>query len=586
MFCAKEGGRWSTLDATQAEAIEAIKSTRDSGIVSLACGAGKTAIAILSCQECKYILYLTVNSDAVLQTRDAILANTTLTPEQVCVITGQKKDEMNLSSATTVAIATFAMFSREDAQKSMQTIRLEKTVRSIAWSTILVDEAHVTPGTRYEDLILSLKRPGTRILGFTGTLTKTLLGREETAVQRGEVTRDELMAQRFAFLGSVIYSKSWKSLEASGLIARVRFASIKVPVDPILARGTALAEGIAKLYAHALPLKKLQAAANLAEAHLQHGHAGLIYSTHIFPAEKVASLLGPRCQVLRGGGSIETTSGGYAFNTSDSTQSILDRLNKREIDIVICTSAADAALDIQREVHFVINLMASKSPTACAQRAGRAMRSKKLVKRADESESEFAARQKGAQRTVYFYDFELDDPDDGARANCRRQYILDQGYSFMQMNIEDIAPALRRDKRDALDLLFECYCRQEYVALRRMAETKKRAVRHEHDEKLKNWKDAVSGSSLKSEIYKEKLKRATSKSAKQQLKSREAEAFEEIMTTFTCASALKTIAQLCNEFDLDMTASFEQRASELAASIIQADAESDDKTEQESELAS
>jgi DNA excision repair protein ERCC-3 len=173
------------------------------GVVVLACGAGKTIVAMTAMSLVKTkTLILATNQAAVSQWRREILDKTTLTEDQVGMYTGECKE------IKPVTIATYQIMTwRRSRDVDFEHLHV---FEDEDWGLIVYDEVHLLPAPVFG---ATASIQGRRRLGLTATLVRED-GRE------GDV---------FALVGPKRYDLPWQLLQQQGFIADTRCCEVRVP---------------------------------------------------------------------------------------------------------------------------------------------------------------------------------------------------------------------------------------------------------------------------------------------------------------------------------------------------------------------
>ncbi len=173
------------------------------GVVVLACGAGKTIVAMtaMSLVETKTLI-LATNQAAVTQWRRELIDKTSLRPDQVGMYTGENK------TIAPVTVATYQILTwRRSKNADFEHLHL---FEDEDWGLIIYDEVHLLPAPVF-GATASLQ--GRRRLGLTATLVRED-GRE------GDV---------FALVGPKRYDLPWQMLQDQGFIADTSCYEVRVP---------------------------------------------------------------------------------------------------------------------------------------------------------------------------------------------------------------------------------------------------------------------------------------------------------------------------------------------------------------------
>ena len=174
------------------------------GVVVLACGAGKTIVAMtaMSLVQTKTLI-LATNQAAVSQWRRELIDKTELTADQVGMYTGTNK------TISPVTIATYQILTwRRSKKAEFEHLHL---FEDQDWGLIIYDEVHLLPAPVFG---ATATLQGRRRLGLTATLVRED-GRE------GDV---------FALVGPKRYDLPWQMLQQQGFIADTRCVEIRVPM--------------------------------------------------------------------------------------------------------------------------------------------------------------------------------------------------------------------------------------------------------------------------------------------------------------------------------------------------------------------
>jgi DNA excision repair protein ERCC-3 len=201
----------------QDSAARAFVGSGGHGVVVLACGGGKTIVAILTMHAVgTRTLVLTAGREACSQWRREILGKTHLQPEDVGVYDAGAK------TIAPVTITTYSMLSQKGGGGPTGYRHFDTLARE-PWGLVVYDEVHLLPAPVFR---LTAELQARKRLGLTATLVRED-GRE------GDV---------FALIGPKRYDVPWRELEASGHIATATCIELRVPLDPELRLPYASAE--------------------------------------------------------------------------------------------------------------------------------------------------------------------------------------------------------------------------------------------------------------------------------------------------------------------------------------------------------
>lgn len=173
------------------------------GVVVLACGSGKTIVAMAAMELAQTkTLILATNQAAVSQWVREIIDKTHLTADQVGMYTGEQK------LIRPVTVATYQILTwRRSKEEEFAHLHL---FEDQDWGLIVYDEVHLLPAPVFG---ATATLQGRRRLGLTATLVRED-GRE------GDV---------FALVGPKRYDLPWQLLQQQGFIADTRCYEVRVP---------------------------------------------------------------------------------------------------------------------------------------------------------------------------------------------------------------------------------------------------------------------------------------------------------------------------------------------------------------------
>ncbi|MCL6445893.1 MAG: DEAD/DEAH box helicase, partial [Alicyclobacillus sp.] len=193
-----------SLRPYQAEAVEQFFSggQRESGIVVLPCGAGKTVVGLAIIARLQlHALILTPSESAALQWERECLEKTTLSQKEVCLYEPDKP----------LCPITITTYQRVTARTRSGERKHLRTLTSYPWGMVVYDEVHMLPAPLFR---LAADLQGARRLGLTATL----------------VREDGADAEVFSLIGSKCYEVPWRQLEQQGYLSRVRCVEVMVPL--------------------------------------------------------------------------------------------------------------------------------------------------------------------------------------------------------------------------------------------------------------------------------------------------------------------------------------------------------------------
>lgn len=241
-----------------------------SGMIVLACGAGKTLVGVTAaCTIKKSVLVLCTGGVSADQWRDQFLLWSTLQPSQVVVFT--KDNKQVLKSDAGVIVSTYSMFTfsrlGEEARQVMRDIQRRE------WGLLILDEVHVVPANTFRRVI-DLVRVHCK-LGLTATL----------------VREDKLVADLNFLIGPKLYEASWQDLAANGFIAKVQPAEVWCPMTPEFMHEYLAADARRKDLIAAMNPEKFRVCQFLIQYHEARGDKILVFSDNVFALQEYAQAL-------------------------------------------------------------------------------------------------------------------------------------------------------------------------------------------------------------------------------------------------------------------------------------------------------
>lgn len=326
------------------------------GVVVLACGAGKTIVAMtaMSLVQTKTLI-LATNQAAVAQWHRELLDKTSLTADQVGMYTGDLKE------IKPVTVATYQILTwRRSKTAEFEHLHL---FEDQDWGLVIYDEVHLLPAPVFG---ATATLQGRRRLGLTATLVRED-GRE------GDV---------FALVGPKRYDLPWQTLQAQGFIADTRCFEVRVPFPASsLARYEKAAEVDKFRIASANPAK-MPVIQDLLKRHIDDNV--LIIGTYVDQLEELSRRF--RAPLITG------------KTPHDERERLFDAFRAGRIKLLIVSKVANFSIDLP-DANIAIQVSGSfGSRQEEAQRLGRILRPKEkpaifyTVVTADSKEQDFALK--------------------------------------------------------------------------------------------------------------------------------------------------------------------------------------------------
>jgi DNA excision repair protein ERCC-3 len=241
-----------------------------SGMVVLACGAGKTLVGVsAACTIQKSVLVLCTGGVSVDQWRDQFLMWSTLSANQIVTFTSGNKKKLETPAG--VVVTTYSMLTHSN--KSAEGKRVMDDIQKREWGLLILDEVHVVPANTFRRVI-DLIRVHAK-LGLTATL----------------VREDELVADLNFLIGPKLYEASWQDLAANGFIAKVQPAEVMCPMTPEFMSEYLRANSRRKDLIAAMNPEKFRTCQFLIQYHEARGDKILVFSDNVFALKEYATAL-------------------------------------------------------------------------------------------------------------------------------------------------------------------------------------------------------------------------------------------------------------------------------------------------------
>ena len=346
------------------------------GVVVLACGAGKTIVAMtaMSLVQTKTLI-LATNQAAVTQWRRELIDKTGLRPDQVGMYTGENK------IIAPVTIATYQILTwRRSKTADFEHLHL---FEDQDWGLIVYDEVHLLPAPVFG---ATATLQGRRRLGLTATLVRED-GRE------GDV---------FALVGPKRYDLPWQLLQDQGFIAETSCHEVRVPFQPRLLDKYDRAREAEKFRIASTNPEKMKVLADLLKKHEEDNI--LVIGTYVDQLHQIARKF--RAPLITG-------------KTPHRERDVLfDKFRTGRINLLVVSKVANFSIDLP-DANIAIQVSGTfGSRQEEAQRLGRILRPKKkaavfyTVVTGDTKEQEFALKRQ-LFLTEQGYRYHIDDRASG-----------------------------------------------------------------------------------------------------------------------------------------------------------------------------
>jgi len=370
-----------------------------SGIISLACGAGKSLVGVVASSTTKKrTLVLCTSTVSVQQWIHQFLLWSTIHHHNVIGFTSSGSSGNASGSANRqhqrivseadlggVLVTTYNMLSHS-SKRSGYSAHVVSLIEQQEWGLVILDEVHVVPANTFRAVISKVKSHCK--LGLSATL----------------VREDDLIEHLLYLIGPKLYEANWLDLCRAGHIANVCCAEVWCPMTAEFYKEYVVAESRRGRALYIMNPNKLRTCEHLIRFHEARNDKILVFSDDVFALKTYAQLLGKpyiygstpnaeRMQLLSA----------FQYNANAKTL-FISKIGDNSIDL------PEATVLIQVSSHY-------GSRRQEAQRLGRILRPK-------------ARTLTGRTFDAYFYSLVSQDTKESYYSAKRQQFLIEQGYAF------------------------------------------------------------------------------------------------------------------------------------------------------------
>ncbi|KAI5192631.1 DNA excision repair protein ERCC-3 [Nematocida sp. AWRm77] len=380
-----------------------------SGIIVLPCGAGKTLVGIVAlCTMKKSCLILCTTSVSVEQWKQQIKAFTNIKEEAIARLTSDTKEK--LTGPSGVVITTYTMISFS-GKRSFETQKIMDFLTNTEWGLVIFDEVHVVPANMFRRVVSTIISHCK--LGLTATL----------------VREDEKIEDLNFLIGPKLYEADWLNLSAQGHISRVNCTEVWCKMTGEFYKQYLATDIRKKRLLGIMNPTKIQMCEYIINKHEEMGDKIIVFSDNVYALKAYALKFG-KPFIYGPTGQVERMNILRQFRTNPKINTIfLSKVGDTSIDL------PEATCLIQISGHF-------GSRRQETQRLGRILRAKKRLNEGF---------------TAYFYTLVSIDTEEVPYSIRRRQFLIDQGYSFKIVEslpgMEEAPPSAYRTKTEKNELL-------------------------------------------------------------------------------------------------------------------------------------
>jgi DNA excision repair protein ERCC-3 len=383
-----------------------------SGVIVLPCGAGKTLTGIIACCKIhKSTLVLCSNVQAVHQWIAQFKHFTTLPANRVAAFVSQERTEFPVDGSAVLLVTTYSMMGVEEANRSLLSRNAMQQIRAREWGLVILDEVHMAPANQFRKALFQVRTHCK--LGLTATLVR----------EDGKI--DDLNF----LIGPKLFEADWMQLTRDGHLARVQCAEVLCPMSQVFMKAYLNeTHSRGKQFLYVMNPNKLACCERLMLYHEARQDKILVFSDTVAAVKEYGDCLGG-----------ETATSGtpgraimHGSFTDSQRREILAKFRlpyhaKGSLNTLVISSIGDIAIDLP-EANVLIQVSSHfGSRRQEAQRLGRILRPKS-------GQSHMGAY------NAYFYTLVSSDTRETLYSEKRRQYLMDQGYSFKNIPWNHLFP--------------------------------------------------------------------------------------------------------------------------------------------------
>ena len=374
-----------------------------SGLIVLACGAGKTLVGIAAtCRLKKSTVVLATAAVSVEQWKKEYKRWADIEDKDIFLFTSDTPDEevdkFCSDDAGKLVIATYSMM-MTSGQRSAKSQRILDAIRSRAWGLLVLDEVHVFPADRVSDGVQTVNAHC--MLGLTATLV-----REDSRIENLNY-----------MIGPKLYEANWLDLVSQGYLANVQCAEVRCAMPERFYReylNSTSGEHASRMrdYLQAVNPAKFNCAQFLVRYHEARNDKIIVFCDTVRPLKFYAEHIhGPD-----GTGAPRGLI--HGATPEEERLNILDRFQKATSAMTLFLSrVGDNSIDLP-DANVVIEISwLNGSRRQEAQRLGRILRPKRRSEAGD-------------AHNAFFYALINSNTDEVGFSARRQSFLVDQGYSY------------------------------------------------------------------------------------------------------------------------------------------------------------
>ena len=384
-----------------------------SGILVLPCGAGKTLVGVTAAATVKKgCICLCTSGVAVQQWKHQFQMWTKIADKHISVFTSDQHDPIDPN--VSVLITTYTMLSH-GGKRAVESSLIMEQIAGREWGLMVLDEVHVVPAATFR-----------KVIGIASAHCK--LGLSATLVRE-----DDKIGDLNFLIGPKLYEANWMDLTQKGFLARVQCSEVWCPMTPIFFRQYLEQPDARKREAlYVMNPNKFKACEYLVNYHKAQGDKIIVFSDNVFALKHYSEMFS--IPYIFGG-----TSEGERMATIRTFKS-----GGSACPVIAISKVGDVALDMP-EATVIIQISSHFGARRQeAQRLGRVLRPNKGMV--------------VGEVNAHFYTLVSTDTQEMFYSNKRRQYLIDQGYTYKVIQsttlVDELFPSQHLNtKEDELTLL-------------------------------------------------------------------------------------------------------------------------------------
>ena len=363
-------GAWANLYDHQLQAVTAARVVR-SGYITMACGAGKTAVAVAICTDPEAdnqdVLIVAGGRGASMQLLEEVQKNTTLHDQGRLTWAFDGDEKSSNRPATSIHITSY-----DYLKKRLALPHGGRSYTKKQYHLVILDECHraLAEGA-WNTIKKVITKDVTRVIGLTGTPFRNPSPKE----LEGSAIGKSLLQQSSAFLeplGPCFFAVRAKELEEQGLIAKMRFEFVTVPLGPDMANYASL-DGNERRDTAALNRNKALIIASIVKKHWERGETGIIFVQKLACADAILRMA--ELPFMQGIDKVTGDKGKKSVAAHDRhRKEVLRKLEAKEVPAAVMTSAAEEGMNVRSISYVILSDGPGNSIRSDTQRAGRGAR--------------------------------------------------------------------------------------------------------------------------------------------------------------------------------------------------------------------